>query len=62
MTWVWLSSFWHGLNVNAATVLGAAISYLCLGMPRLGRLQDALRLLTGWKSKSALARLEFGRL
>jgi hypothetical protein len=54
-----LSFLAHQAHLYLVTIAGVAISYLWLRMPRVPGMQRTLTSLTGWTSKTALARLEF---
>lgn len=54
-----LNSFLDSMGLNWAVVVGAAISYLLCGMPRLKMLQAKLQLLLKEKSSNFQASVEF---
>ena len=56
---MWLQSLAQQVSLYAATTLGAASSYLWLGLPKISHLRAVLTKLTGWRSQTRLSQLEF---
>jgi hypothetical protein len=52
-------TLWHLIKANGSIVTGVALSYFFLRAPEVKYLHAALKKMTGWRSQTKLARLEF---